>query len=85
MATTIRPPQPAPAAAERAVAITPPTRRSRRRLLPLLGLFLQLVFGKAAAAIGALETLLSRVENQIAAARRTFERNDLAHPSSLSL
>ena len=56
-----------------------------RRLLPLLGLFLQLIFSKAATAIRALETLLDRVENQIAAARRTFERNDLAHPSSLSL
>ena len=38
MATTTRPPQPAPAATERAVAITPPSRRSRRRLLPLLAL-----------------------------------------------
>ena len=50
-----------------------------------IGLFLQLIFGKAATAIRALETLLDWVENQIAAARRTFERNDLAHPSSLSL
>ena len=38
MATTTRPAQPAPAATERAVAVAPPTRRSRRRLLPLLGL-----------------------------------------------
>jgi multiple sugar transport system permease protein len=38
VATATRPPQPAPAATERAVAIAPPTRRSRRRLLPLLGL-----------------------------------------------
>lgn len=38
MATTTRPPQSAPAATERAVAVNPPTRRSRRRLLPLLGL-----------------------------------------------
>ena len=56
-----------------------------RRLLSLLRLFLQLIFSKAATAIRALETLLDRVENQIAAARRTLERNDLAHPSSLSL
>jgi multiple sugar transport system permease protein len=38
VATTTRPPQSAPAATERAVAVNPPTRRSRRRLLPLLGL-----------------------------------------------
>jgi multiple sugar transport system permease protein len=38
MATATRPQQPATAATERAVAINPPTRRSRRRLLPLLGL-----------------------------------------------
>jgi multiple sugar transport system permease protein len=38
MATATRPQQPATAATERAVAIAPPTRRSRRRLLPLLGL-----------------------------------------------
>ena len=38
MAAITRPPQPAPAATERAVAVTSPTRRSRRRLLPLLGL-----------------------------------------------
>jgi multiple sugar transport system permease protein len=38
MATVTQPQQPATAATERAVAITPPTRRSRRRLLPLLGL-----------------------------------------------
>jgi multiple sugar transport system permease protein len=38
VATVTRPQQPAPAATERAVAINPPTRRSRRRLLPLLAL-----------------------------------------------
>jgi multiple sugar transport system permease protein len=38
MATTTQPQQPATAATERAVAIAPPTRRSRRRLWPLLGL-----------------------------------------------
>jgi len=38
MATVTRPQQPATAATERAVAIAPPTRRSRRRLWPLLGL-----------------------------------------------
>ena len=38
MATATRPQQPATAATERAVAIAPPSRRSRRRLLPLLGL-----------------------------------------------
>jgi multiple sugar transport system permease protein len=38
VATATRPPQSAPAATERAVAVNPPTRRSRRRLLPLLGL-----------------------------------------------
>jgi len=38
MATTTQPQQPATAATERAVAIAPPSRRSRRRLWPLLGL-----------------------------------------------
>ena len=39
MATATQPqPTPAPAAAERTTAIAPPTRRSRRRLWPLLGL-----------------------------------------------
>ena len=38
MATATQPQQPATAATERAVAIAPPTRRSRRRLLPLAGL-----------------------------------------------
>ena len=38
MATVTRPQQPATAATERAVAIAPPSRRSRRRLLPLVGL-----------------------------------------------
>ncbi|HYN17984.1 MAG TPA: carbohydrate ABC transporter permease [Actinomycetes bacterium] len=37
-ATQPQPAQPAEAAAERATAIAPPTRRSRRRLWPLLGL-----------------------------------------------
>jgi multiple sugar transport system permease protein len=37
-ATQPQPTPPAPAAAERATAIAPPTRRSRRRLWPLLGL-----------------------------------------------
>jgi multiple sugar transport system permease protein len=39
-ATQPQPTPPAPAAAERATAIAPPTRRSRRRLWPLLGLSL---------------------------------------------
>jgi multiple sugar transport system permease protein len=38
VATATQPQQPATAATERAVAIAPPTRRSRRRLLPLAGL-----------------------------------------------
>ena len=38
MATATQPQQPATAATERAVAIAPPSRRSRRRLWPLLGL-----------------------------------------------
>jgi multiple sugar transport system permease protein len=39
VATATQPqPTPAPAAAERATAIAPPTRRSRRRLWPLIGL-----------------------------------------------
>jgi multiple sugar transport system permease protein len=40
VATATQPQQPATAATERAVAITPPSRRSRRRLWPLLGLTL---------------------------------------------
>src|SRR5512132_254232 len=38
MATATQPQQPATAATERAVTIAPPSRRSRRRLWPLLGL-----------------------------------------------
>jgi multiple sugar transport system permease protein len=38
VATATQPQQPATAATERPVAIAPPTRRSRRRLLPLAGL-----------------------------------------------
>jgi len=38
VATATQPQQPASAATERAVAIAPPSRRSRRRLLPLAGL-----------------------------------------------
>ena len=37
-ATQPQPAQPAEAAVERAAAVAPPTRRSRRRLWPLLGL-----------------------------------------------
>ena len=38
MATATQPQQPATAVTEQAIAIAPPTRRSRRRLLPLIGL-----------------------------------------------